>query len=692
MAPDFVRHRSLVRSTGRFKHARPGFLGRQGRIAAALFLGLSATSASGAFAQELPSPNRLSPGDVATYMAAFEADGLNGWDQARALAARANDPVLRPTIEWIILADGDAPASFAETVAFIDAQANWPSHDLLRRRAEARIDQTVPAATVLAYFDRWPALTADGIAAHLAALEAAGRREEAARLLRDRWTDLSLSGDEQEALLLRYGAWLSVEDHWLRADHLLWEGRDDEAERLLALLPEDRRLLAAARLRLQRRQPGVDEAVSAVPAALRDDPGLVFERLRWRRRADLTEGAIELLDTMPTDPPRAEAWWEERNIIARRLFNGGQVAEAYRVAAANRQSTGFAELQAAWFSGFLALRHLNRPDLALPHFEQLYAAAETPISLARGAYWLGRVAEASGDADLARRWFLTAGQHSTTFYGQAANDRLGVPTIGVLPPAPVPDPATRAAVLSDPRLAIAAALHQVGEERRGDAFLWQILYELEEQPAALAVFAEATSAIGRLQPAVRAGKLAAQVDGSVLLETGYPTIGLGPADPRPPEALILGLIRQESEFNETIESWAGALGLMQLMPATGQQVARELGLSHTTARLTADPEHNIRLGSTYLGDMLDRYDGMAILAVAAYNAGPGRPDRWLTTLGDPRGRSVDAIIDWIEAIPIYETRNYVQRVLESTQVYRYRLEGGPLMGSLARDLSVWPIR
>jgi soluble lytic murein transglycosylase len=138
-------------------------------------------------------------------------------------------------------------------------------------------------------------------------------------------------------------------------------------------------------------------------------------------------------------------------------------------------------------------------------------------------------------------------------------------------------------------------------------------------------------------------------------------------------ALNHGIMRQESAFDQQAQSHAGALGLMQLMPATAKETAQKAGFSYSKSRLTTDPVYNITLGSLYIKQMLDRFDGNRTLAIAAYNAGPGRVNRWLEEIGDPRDPNVDEV-DWIESIPIYETRNYVQRVTEAINVYAHKLK------------------
>ena len=293
--------------------------------------------------------------------------------------------------------------------------------------------------------------------------------------------------------------------------------------------------------------------------------------------------------------------------------------------------------------------------------------------------------EAMGQTADAQQWYQVAAQHRTAFYGQVAAGRLNQPTVPALPADPTADAATVAAFRADELVRAAVALSQIDQTVRTDVFLSALARTADGSAVRRTLIAQLAAQLGRPNLTVRTAK-GGIFEGVILYETGYPVISLAAADPRPERALVLALIRRESEFNVDIASSAGALGLMQLMPATARNVASQIGVQHTQALLTTDANHNILLGSTYLGDMLDRYNGSYILAIAAYNAGPGRVDGWIERLGDPRSGRVD-VIDWIERIPIYETRNYVQRVLEDTQIYRMRLGETPVVGGLEADLA-----
>ncbi len=625
----------------------------------------------------------LSAPDAAAFRAAFEAVSLSAWDTARQLAARAREPVLVKIILWLDLQREDGSASFGDIASFIVANPDWPNLNILRRQAERVMPATLPAATVAEWFQASPALTVGGVLRHAQALLALGRTAEAQALARERWRDIRLTPDEQQQFQAALGSLLTTADHVARLDLLLWADRDTEARRMQALVDPPHAALAEARLRLSNRANGVDQALAAVPPALRNDEGLLFDRLRWRRRANLIAGAIELLNQQPPHLEHPSEWWTERWLVVRQLIGAGNHAAAYALVSAVPQAEGTPRAESEWLAGWLALRFVHQPARAVQHFRRLYEGVGTPISLARGAYWTGRAEEALGRAAEARRWYGIAAQHRATFYGQIAAGRLSQPTVPALPPDPPASAEARRAFETSELVRAARALTEIGETDRAEIFL-RHLARGADTPARAALVGQLAESLGRPYYAVQAAKQMLSA-GTTLYQIGYPVRTVPATEDSPERALVLAIIRRESEFLETATSSAGARGLMQLMPGTASNVAQRLGIPHSPDQLTGDPEHNIRLGSNYLAQMLDRFGGSYVLAIAAYNAGPARVDQWLERLGDPRRPGVD-VIDWIESIPFYETQNYVQRVLEDVQVYRVRLGAAPAAGTLERDL------
>ncbi|MCW2246286.1 soluble lytic murein transglycosylase [Azospirillum fermentarium] len=621
-----------------------------------------------------------SAADLTLYRNAFKAADNDRHDEALRMLQGAPDRLPGKIVRWMKLA---APgAGFPETAAFIRENPGWPNLAALRRGAEAAMPDTLPDAQVLAWFRQYAPLTTAGVMRYADALAAAGERDAAARVVRTHWIEADIAPADEQAMLIRYRDLLRRQDHVARLDHLLWDRQEAAARRLLPLVPDGYDDLIAARMALFNGVANAEALAARVPSPLRDDAGLAYDWVRYLRRKGDDEGAAERLSNPPDKVVRPSLWWAERNIIIRRLLDRGDNRLAYRLAMDHRQDDGVGQAEAEFLAGFIALRRLNRPGDALEHFQTVYKEFASPITRARGAFWAGKAAEAAGSPARAAEWYSKAAQYGVTFYGQLAANEAGV---RVRLPAE-PKAAEADAVAFEKRELVRAArlLYRIQgkSDDRAAMFLRRIALDAKDGEE-LHLAARLARDIGRPDLAIAAAKDKVQ-EGIFLTETGYPTIDLS-GIPAPEGPLVLSLIRQESTFNPLIVSSAGARGLMQLMPQTAQLVASKLGIKHTQAKLTADPRHNVRLGSAYIADMLDRYNGSYVLAIASYNAGPNRVRQWLDQFGDPRTEAVD-VLDWIELIPFSETRNYVQRVMEATIVYRARLQGARADLDLARLL------
>jgi soluble lytic murein transglycosylase len=615
---------------------------------------------------------KLSESDIAAYRAAFASAQAGNWRLASEQAATAQHKLPNKVLSWLRYKTPRSGARFEDIAAFITSNTGWPGLWSLRRRAEEAMRDTRPNRDVLAWFQRYPALTAPGSTRYAQALIATGQRQRATKFLRAAWIGLNMSAREGRAFRREFRKYLRAGDHAARLDRLIWDQRVGAARRQMQRVGRDRRNLAQARLMLMRRTGGVDGAIARVPESMRGDTGLIYERLRWRRRKGFTDSAIELLRNSPERLQRPRKWWYERAILARRALRGGDITRAYRLARDHRQTTGTAFAEAEWLAGWIALRFLDEADIALGHFTRLYNKARYPISRARGAYWAGRAAETSDNAmpDPARNWYRLAARHLTTFYGQLAQNRL----LGVIEPQPepVPDQSQRIAFEKRERVRLVRMLSALKLRNLVKIFIGSLMRDTGHRENWILV-ARLADELGRSDLSVLTAKRAVR-DGVFLSKAGYPALPNSFAA-GPDSALIHALIRQESAFDAEAISRSGARGLMQLMPATAKRVAQQLKIRYSRQRLTADPKHNIDLGSAYLAQLMRRYDGSIVLALAAYNAGPARVNRWLRANGDPRTTSVRDAIDWVEAIPFAETRNYVQRVLENVPIYGYRLQG-----------------
>jgi len=642
------------------------------RLAAALLIAAGLAHA----APLIPSALAADPTLARQAVAAAKQDKL---DEALRLARASGDPVLARLVTWIDYSSGAVEADFAALSAFVAANPDWPLLGPITRRAEAAITAATPSASVIAWFDAHPPQSADGGMAYARALRATGQADKAARVARDTWVEQSFGAQQERQFLALLGDLLRPEDHWRRLDRLLWDRQDSSAQRMLPRVDAGHRAVAVARLALDANQEPPEPLLQAVPAHLRDDPGLIYERVRWRRLHDLDEEAIELLTHPARNKVRPDLWWQERAILARRALQKGLVSRAYQTAAEHALEGGTPYVEAEFLAGWIALRFLDDREVAVSHFLRLAEGASHPIARARAAYWAGRGFESLDDSR-ARDWFTRAARYPTTFYGQLAAARLG-DHAWPLPDDPQPTAEEVARFRQRDTVQAARLLLSLEEDDLLRPFFIR-LNDTVQSPGERVLVARLAGEAGRDDLALLVARRSDR-DGVTLLEAGWPVPEFA-AQPVPAEkALVLALIRQESGFMPEVVSRAGARGLMQLLPETAERVARSTDIAFTPKRLD-DPAVNIRLGSAYLQSLIDRFDGSYMLALASYNAGPGRVRRWIQEYGDPRDPNVD-VVDWIEMIPFGETRNYVQRVMESVAVYRARL-GTPAGSTLDADL------
>jgi len=624
--------------------------------------------AGAALAFDGPPPAR-STGAIGALVAAVRTGDVAGVERLRDAAG----PVGVRIATWRILREGIA-GDFNTFAAFEGAHQHWPNMNQVRAQAEYRLEGQ-PPEVVIDWFATREIQTTVGALTLLAAQEDSG--QDTTEFLRRLWTGFNLSEAQEEALLARYAARLAPW-HTERLDALLWRDERAQAERMIPRVDAGHQRLARARLALQARADGVDAMVAAVPEALADDPGLAYDRFYWRLGRGLTDSAAELLlERSPDRLGRPERWAAQRARLARRALDAGDARQAYDLAARHGLTEGVELADLEWLAGYVALRYLDRPQDALHHFVRLRDRVSSPISLGRAGYWEGRAQEAIGDAEAARTAYAFGAQFQTAFYGQLAAERLGLPLDPAILAAPAyPDWRDTALAQSDlfeaARLLYAAG--QWYEARRFTLQLGETLTSEAELGALTQYWLDQNEANFALKIAKEA-----VTRGIVLPRAYFPVTDLAEADLRVPPDLALAIARRESEFDHRVTSHADARGLMQVLPATGAHTARRIGVDFDESRLTTDAAYNAVLGAGYLEELSDLFDGTLSLVSAGYNAGPGRPRRWIQEHGDPRDPATDPV-DWVERIPFTETRNYVMRVTEAVVIYRAILAGqsGPI--------------
>jgi soluble lytic murein transglycosylase len=518
----------------------------------------------------------------------------------------------------------------------------------------------------LRWFSKHAPTTTAGRVAYADALLASGDTPAAEKMAREIWVNGRFDISDEREFLNIFGRFITPQDHVARLEEMLYAEQKTAAERMLKRVDTSRAAVASVRLALIAEAPNVERLIDRLPDNLSADPGLLYDRIKWRRSRDMDDEARALLPTIADTAPRPDLWWRERQLLARDSFQKGRAREAYTIVQNHGALDPVSVADAEWYAGWLALRHLNEPETALQHFQKVYDTVQLAANVSRGAYWTGRAAEALSRADIAAEWYRKAAVHITTYYGQLALARLTDPVLPQLPQNLSPTVQERNAFDERELAKATRALGDLPGTPHLRVFL-QALAETTDFAVDRHLAAELAARLGRIDIGVWIARQAGR-DRIIILEHGYPVppIALQPA---PERAFALAIMRQESNFDPGAESTAGALGLMHLMPATARQVARATKQQYNKTKLTRDPAYNVKLGSYFLNDLVQDFDGSYIMAAAGYNAGPSRARQWANTFGDPRSPDVDAI-DWVESIPFNETRNYVQRVMENVMVYR----------------------
>lgn len=571
-------------------------------------------------------------------------------------------------VDWYRLQLSDN-IRFRDASRFINAHPKWPDLNDIQEQAEEAITPSIPSGEIITFFNTHTPITGRGMIHYLGALVSTGKTSQALPILKNWWVEAVLAPHEQKEIIQKYGQYLGSQDHERRLRHII-HGKHYTASRDLAkILGRGYPQLVEAKIALIEGKKNVNLLVSKVPNNLKNNEALQLARIQWRRKNNQDTGAIDLLRRAPTHNRLSnhKAWWKERHIMARRLIEQKKWGSAYQLVRDHRQKDGFPMAQAEFLAGWIALRKIGKAWEAFEHFERLFNNVKSPISRARGAYWAGLASESLGHSEIATQWFQVAARYQTTYYGQMAAARINLP-LGLINPSPINvTPDARKQFKSHKLISAALLLHRAKQRHNAKKFF----YAYADQTTSglgYSLVTELASSLGMDDVAVKIAKKAERKN-YVLPQYLFPVLKQATAKGYSLHpAFIHGIIRQESAFDQYAQSHAGALGLMQLMPPTARETAGKIGLPYSKSRLKTDPIYNMKLGSAYLKQMLDRWNGNRTLAIASYNAGPGRVGGWLKEFGDPRDKNIDEA-DWIETIPVYETRNYVQRVTEALNVY-----------------------
>jgi soluble lytic murein transglycosylase len=604
------------------------------------------------------------------------------WSTALSLSKKAKDRSIHNFIKWRHLLTTGNQASFYDYMTFIKNNENYPRISRIRYLAEHKLSTNkISPKKIIDWFGPREPLSGFGMLILGESFIKTGNLKKGVSLIKKGWITAELNRSNMKYFRIKYKKYLDSSDYIKRADNLAWENKYWDLKRMLRYLPKDYQLLYTARQILMSKSYGVDQAIKNVPEKLKNDAGLNYDRLKWRRKRGRTDASLEILFKIKNDKDylvRPDKWWTERAIMTRALIYKKKYEVAYKISSKHSLDPGPEFADAEWMSGWIALSFLDDPILAIDHFNSFYQNVSYPISLSRGAYWLGRSYEKIGDKKQSIQWYKEATKYLSTYYGQLAFLKIKPnEKFELIDQAKVED-AYRKNFYKKELVKIIHLLDELNKDKYTKDILKHIANDNINSGSEI-LAAELASNISRYDFAIQISKLASYQK-RFHNDFNYPIISTpNYVNGRkiPESAFILSLIRQESEFDMRANSHAGAQGLMQLMPYTAKLVSKQAKLPYSKSRLTSDPEYNINLGSHYIAGLIVQYDGAYPFATAAYNAGPKRVKYWKKINKDPQKKQVD-FVDWVELIKFKETRNYVQRVMENYNVYRYILEKKPI--------------
>ncbi|MDC0529983.1 lytic transglycosylase domain-containing protein [Pelagibacteraceae bacterium] len=605
------------------------------------------------------------------------------WNSAIKSAKKVKDSDFRTLITWMHLKTTQNSASFNDYKNFIEQHEKYPRINRIKYLAETKIYLKNNSPTsIINWFDRHPPLGGIGKIKLAEAYLEQKKFDKVENLIKEGWVTASIPKNDLGYYRAKFKKFLTTDDHIKRADHLAWEKKHWDLKRMLKYLPGDERALYNARQILMSNSYGVDNAISKVPNHLKTNTGLEYDRLRWRNRRGRLEGSLEILyknsNRTEAQMVRPDKWWKQRKDVTRALIYKKRYKTAYKIASEHALSSGPEFAEAEWLSGWIALTFLKSPEYAISHFQNFYNNVGYPISLARGAYWLGATYKSLGDKDLSFKYFNEGAKFPMTYYGQLSfNEIKPGENFELIDQSSFSKDYEKEFRKNKLINHVILLTELDASQLSKDIIKYLATLNIEKGSEVLA--AKLATEVERYDFAIQISKQASY-EKRFYNKYNYPIINTPKTinnKTMPNQEVVLAIIRQESEFDRRANSWAGARGMMQLMKYTAKIVAKQAKLPYSISRLTKDPEYNIKLGSYYFNSLMEDYNGIFPFAIAAYNAGPNRVKTWRRVNGDPSKGQL-SYVNWIELIRFKETRNYVQRVLENINVYKYMLSKEPV--------------
>ena len=623
--------------------------------------------------------NNFSKNRVEQARSIFKQIEKGNWNQALKKSKKINNKMLSDLIYWLYLNKKKNNANFYDYQNFITQNINFPNKSYLQYLSEHKIKiESISPKEIINHFKKNKPVSSFGKLRLGEALIASGETERGKKLIKENFIIANLTNFELSHFIKNYSEIIKLNDLIRRAEWLAWENKSGQLRSLMPYLPRDYKALYKARYLLAIRLHGVEYAIKNVPNKYKNNQGLLYQRLQLKIKKDKIDSALNLLLKAKSDKKnfnRPDKFWKPTSIIIRRLVYKKKYLAAYKIASKHHLNKGSNYSEAEWLSGWIALSFLNNPELAIKHFLNMAKNAYGTKNRSRAAYWCGKTYETLGQQNLAESWYIKGSAYPTAYYGQLSFKKIFPNKKISFPKLPIISNKTKNDFDNNQWVKAVKILKAINRTKYSKDILIY-LSKMNNKPENEFLSTKLAIDIGQKNYAIKISKRASKQK-RYYLNFNYPIIDVPKIvanKKMPPAELILAVIRQESEFNVTAKSHKGALGIMQIMPDTARDVSRKTKISYNLGKISRNQQYNIRLGSYYLEMMLERYKKSFPLALAAYNAGHKRVDRWLDINKDPRQNEI-SFEEWIELIPYKETRDYVQKVLENLIVYKYLIKG-----------------
>ena len=602
---------------------------------------------------------------------------------------KINDKVARKIIIWRWLIADDGVSSKKDLENFYQSSTTWPKINKVKAKIESK-KVTNDIKKTLDWFQENPPITPIAKIKLSEILIKNNFIEEGNWLLKEAWVNNSFSYSEEKYILKSYKNIITNSENTKRLENLIWKKQWSSANRQLKRVSSDIKQFSIAKIKLSRRRGNVDQAIKNVPKSLINEESLIYERVKWRRKARLEKPSLELLLSHHGEYSYPKKWWREVNYHTRKQLSYKNYKLATKILEQYNLSSKDYLSEAQWLAGWLSLTFNKDPKSAYKYFSKMFLEVKTPISKARASYWAGKASEELGNGEDLKIWYERAAAFPATFYGQLALKKLNRELF--LPAQSIEFNQNEFKKFKENELVRALILLLQVENRKLSRIFAMHLVTQAKNTKDILMLSKILNDFNQVSFSIFVGKKAIY-NNIYIPSLNFPVpdtelMNLINKNTEIPLPVTLAITRQESAFDIKAKSRAGARGLMQLMPRTARITAKKNNYKYKRIYLTSRPAYNVKIGSFYFKEMLNKFNGSYVLALAAYNAGPSRVNRWLKTYGDPRKNEIDPVT-WMELIPISETRNYVQRVIEGIYMYRMLVKNEKDLNSPIKQLKLF---